>query len=83
MFLVLHFVIELLLQNMDMAAESNDDSWHETYPRETYLLLTPSDQTGVMIHMTPETRLPHRYKSGKGETYIVYNDLTVTFNGNR
>jgi hypothetical protein len=68
----------------DMSPESDDDlGWYETYPRNSYLLLSPSNQPGVMIPLTMETKLPHRFISGKGQQYVVYNDLTVSYNGNR
>jgi hypothetical protein len=67
-----------------MSSDSEDDlPWFNTYPKNIYLLLTPSTQPGVMIHMTTDTKLLHRYRSGKGQNYVVYNDLSVCFNGNR
>jgi hypothetical protein len=66
-----------------MTSDSEDDMWYETYPKNTNLLLSPSDQPGVLIPMTTDTKLPHRYKGGKGQYYVVYNDLSASFNGNR
>jgi hypothetical protein len=72
--------ISLLFQNM--SSDSEDDSWHDTYPKNTLLLLSPPGQLGVVVPMSTTTRLPHRVKSGK-EVYVIYNDLTITYNGNR
>jgi hypothetical protein len=67
-----------------MSSDSEDDmGWYNTYPRNLYLLLSPSNQPSVMIRLTTETKLPYRHKSGKGQHYVVYNDLSVSFNGNR
>jgi len=63
--------------------DDEDDMWFNTYRRNTYLLLTPTGHSGVIIPMTEDTKLPHRYRPGKGQQFVVNNDLTVTYNGNR
>jgi len=45
-----------------MSSDSEDDIWHNTYPKNTHLLLTPDGQDGVLIPMRTETRLPFSYR---------------------
>jgi len=68
------------LQNM---SSDSEDEWYDNYPRNICLILSPSNHAGVMIRLSTETKLPHRHKCGRGEVYVVYNDLSISFNGNR
>jgi hypothetical protein len=66
-----------------MSSDSEDDQWFDTYPKDILLFLSPPGKLGVVVPMSTKTRLPHRVKSGVKEVYVIYNDLTVTYNGNR
>jgi hypothetical protein len=45
-----------------MSSDSEEENWHETYPKTVNLLLTPAGQTGVMFSITSGTRLPYPYR---------------------
>jgi hypothetical protein len=66
-----------------MSSDNDDDQWFETYPKNTFLVLSPTGYPAVAFPMTTETKLPYRHKAAKGQAYVIYNDLTISFNGNR
>jgi hypothetical protein len=66
-----------------MSSDNDDEHWFETYPKNTFQVLSLSGYPAEAFPMTTETKLPYRHKAGKGQVYVIYNDLTITFNGNR
>jgi hypothetical protein len=55
-----------------MSSDSEDDIWHNTYPKNTHLLLTPDGQDGVLIPMRTETRLPFSYRLQRIQKITVF-----------
>jgi hypothetical protein len=55
-----------------MSSDSEDDIWHNTYPKNTHLLLTPDGQDGVLIPMRTETRLPFSYRLQRIKKITVF-----------
>jgi hypothetical protein len=45
-----------------MASDSDDEVWHDTYPRNVNLLLTPMNNEGVIVSLTTSTKLPYAYR---------------------
>jgi hypothetical protein len=66
-----------------MSSDNDEEHWFETYPKKTFLVLSLSGYPAVAFPMTTETKLPYQLKAAKGQVYDIYNNLTITFNGNR
>jgi len=58
-----------------MSFDSDDETWHETYPKNVSLLLNPVEGgVGALLRMTTETKLPFPYRSKKiySKTFSFY-----------
>jgi len=43
-------------------SDSDDEIWHNTFPKDNSLIITPVGRDGLLIAMNKETRLPYSFR---------------------